>query len=133
MYPLWRSGVDPKRRRTPEGRIYKFSRLAARGKEVTIDEKCSGEYYPTYSDQTAILFSVYATHKKDARFCDEVGMRKIGELEIDLPDTEYGTDRPVEFSLTFGELLITATARNKKNGRFYTATFAYARSVEPTE
>ena len=130
---MWRSGVDPKKRRTADGRIYKFSCLAARGKEVTVDEKCSGIYYPIHPDQTAILFNVYATPKKNSRFCDEDGMSKIGKLEIDLPDTEDGIDRPVEFSLMFGELLITATARNKKNGKVYTATFAYNRMIEPTE
>jgi hypothetical protein len=131
---LWRAGVDPKKRQTADGRIYKFNCLAPRGKEVTPDEPCSGTYYPIYPDQTSIIFNVYATTKKNARFCDEVGMCKIGELEIKLPDTEGGTDRPVEFSLMFGELLITATARNKKNGKIYTTEFSYARNgyFEPT-
>jgi hypothetical protein len=128
--------VDPKKRRTPDGRIFKFSCLAHRGKEVAPDEPCSGTYYPIYPDQPTIMFNVYATAKKNTRFCDEPGMHKIGELEIDLPDTEGGIDRPVEFSLTFGELLITATARNKKSGRIYTTKFAYVKSssyFEPTE
>ncbi|GBC08152.1 hypothetical protein RclHR1_07930009 [Rhizophagus clarus] len=128
VYPLWRAGVDPKKRKTADGRIYKFSCLATRGREVTPDEPCSGTYYPIYPDQTAILFSVYATPRKNARFCDEEGMRKIGELEIDIPDIEGGTDRPVEFSLMFGELLITATARNKNSRKIYTAKFAYEKN-----
>jgi hypothetical protein len=55
-------------------------------------------------------------------------MRKIGELEIEIPDIEGGTDRPVEFSLMFGELLITANARNKNSRKIYTAKFAYAKN-----
>jgi hypothetical protein len=135
VYPLWRAGVDPKKRQTSDGRIYKFNCLAPRGKEVTPDELCSGTYYPIYPDQTSIIFNVYATTKNNARFCDEVGMCKIGELEIDIPDTEGGIDRPVEFSLKFGELLITATARNKKNDKTYTAKFNYVKNssyFEPT-
>ncbi|CAI2174736.1 18835_t:CDS:2 [Funneliformis geosporum] len=127
IYPLWRSGVDPKKRKTADGRIYKFNCLAARGREVAADEPCSGTYYPIYPDQTTIRFNVYATPKNGTRFCDETGINKIGELEIGLPDIEHGIDRPVEFSLMFGELLITATARNKNTGRIYTAKFAYVR------
>ncbi|CAB5355684.1 unnamed protein product [Rhizophagus irregularis] len=127
VYPLWRAGVDPKKRKTSDGRIYKFSCLATRGREVTPDEPCSGTYYPIYPDQNTILFSVFATPRKNSRFCDEEGMRKIGELEIEIPDIEGGTDRPVEFSLMFGELLITANARNKNSRKIYTAKFAYAK------
>ncbi|CAB5381473.1 unnamed protein product [Rhizophagus irregularis] len=128
VYPLWRAGVDPKKRKTSDGRIYKFSCIATRGREVTPDEPCSGTYYPIYPDQTSILFDVYVTSRKNARFCDEEGMRKIGDLEIDIPDIEGGTDRPVEFSLMFGELLITATARNMKNHKIYSAKFDYVKN-----
>ncbi len=54
-------------------------------------------------------------------------MSRIGELEIELPDIENGTDRPVEFSLMFGEFLITATARNTKTNQVYSTKFAYVR------
>ncbi|PKY59466.1 hypothetical protein RhiirA4_515350 [Rhizophagus irregularis] len=128
VYPLWRAGVDPKKRKTSDGRIYKFSCIATRGREVTPDEPCSGTYYPIYPDQTSILFDVYVTPRKNARFCDEEGMRKIGDLEIDIPDIEGGTDRPVEFSLMFGELLITATARNMKSHKIYSAKFDYVKN-----
>ncbi|CAB5355848.1 unnamed protein product [Rhizophagus irregularis] len=128
VYPLWRAGVDPKKRKTSDGRIYKFSCIATRGREVTPDEPCSGTYYPIYPDQTSILFDVYVTPRKNARFCDEEGMRKIGDLEIDIPDIEGGTDRPVEFSLMFGELLITATARNMKSHKIYSAKFDYIKN-----
>ncbi|POG76985.1 hypothetical protein GLOIN_2v1552212 [Rhizophagus irregularis DAOM 181602=DAOM 197198] len=116
------------KRKTSDGRIYKFSCIATRGREVTPDEPCSGTYYPIYPDQTSILFDVYVTSRKNARFCDEEGMRKIGDLEIDIPDIEGGTDRPVEFSLMFGELLITATARNMKNHKIYSAKFDYVKN-----
>ncbi|CAG8781620.1 16746_t:CDS:2, partial [Dentiscutata erythropus] len=37
---------------------------------------------------------------------------------LELPDIHLKLDRSVEFGLKFGELLITATARNKKTGDF---------------
>ncbi|CAJ0651571.1 8507_t:CDS:2 [Entrophospora sp. SA101] len=60
------------------------------------------------------------------KFCDEPGMELIGKLYIKLPD-EYSVDRPVEFTLMFGELLINATARCKKSGTLCKATFEYTK------
>ncbi|CAJ0827617.1 8083_t:CDS:10 [Entrophospora sp. SA101] len=125
VYPLWKKGVDPKKRMTAEGRIYKFNCLAYRGKEYSPDKPFSSTYYPVYPDQTGINFKVYATARHNQRFCDEPGMKPIGELYVELPDVESKLDRPVFFSLMFGESLITATAQNKNTERIYTAEFKY--------
>ncbi|CAG8458974.1 1265_t:CDS:2, partial [Acaulospora colombiana] len=117
VYPKWKKGVDPKKRQTEDGRIAKFNCLAMRGRVVASDEKCSGIYYPIHPAQTSISFKIFATPKPNQRFCNEPGMKEIGELKIDLPDVHLGLDRPVEFGLYFGELLITATACNQKNGK----------------
>lgn len=55
-------------------------------------------------------------------------MKEIGELTIELPDVHLKLNRPVEFGLKFGELLITAIARNKKTDYIYSTTFQYAKS-----
>ncbi|CAG8611977.1 5309_t:CDS:10 [Diversispora eburnea] len=133
VFPKWIQDVDPKARKTENGRIAKFSCLAKRGRIVTPDEVCSDVYYPVYPDQTAILFKVFATSKPNQRFCDKsdkTGMEEVGKLRIKLPDIHLGIDRPVEFGLKFGELLITATARNKTNGESYSAEFNYVSAFE---
>ncbi|CAG8749982.1 1999_t:CDS:2, partial [Acaulospora morrowiae] len=126
IYPKWEK-TDPKSRRTTDDRIYKFNCLAKRGQKIELDRKCSGIYMPVYPDQKAISFKVFASPKY-AEYCDDPGMRKIGNLHVNLPDVELGLDRLVEFSLMFGELAITAVAVNKKNGNFYTAVFDYVKS-----
>ncbi|EXX74402.1 hypothetical protein RirG_051420 [Rhizophagus irregularis DAOM 197198w] len=122
VYPLWRSGVDPKKRKTSDGRIYKFSCLATRGREVAPDEPCSGTYYPIYPDQTHIVFNVYYTRNDFAKYCNESGMKLLGTLRINTPDTHFGLNRQIEFSLTFAKMEIKATAKNKRNGKTYDET-----------
>ncbi|RHZ52254.1 hypothetical protein Glove_463g12 [Diversispora epigaea] len=129
VFPKWVKG-DPEDRKTENGRIAKFSCLAKRGRDVTPDEICSDVYYPVYPDQTAILFKVFATSKPNQKFCDKSGMKEVGKLRIKLPDIHLGIDRPIEFGLKFGELLITATARNKTNGEAYSAEFNYVQAFE---
>ena len=96
--------------------------------ECALDEKFSSVYFPVYEEQTRLNFKVYGTPKSNQRFCNESGMRFIGNLDIKLPDVELKLDRPVEFSLIFGEFLITATAKNQKTGKTYTADFEYVKS-----
>ncbi|CAG8525488.1 10775_t:CDS:2 [Acaulospora colombiana] len=127
IHPKWET-TDPIGRKTREGRIAKFNFLANRGQTIELDEKCSGTYVPIYPDQKEICFRVFATPRYNAKYCDELGMKEIGELYVDLPDIHLGLDRPVEFSLMFGELVITATAMNTKNGKVYRTTFDYAKS-----
>ncbi|CAG8839084.1 40235_t:CDS:2, partial [Gigaspora margarita] len=135
-YMKWKKGVDPKKRRTDEDRIFKFICLAPRGMAVSPDMLFSDEFCPVYPDQKSIVFKVFATPRPNQRFCDEpylltsvnIGMKEIGKLTIELPDVHFKLDRSVEFGLKFGELLITATARNKKTDNVYSTTFQYAKS-----
>ncbi|CAJ0842346.1 17983_t:CDS:2 [Entrophospora sp. SA101] len=121
----WVTG-DPIERKTEDDHIYKFDCLAKRGIEYSPTQGFPGTYYPVYAHQKGIEFEVYATPRNNQKFCDEPGMELIGKLYIKLPD-EYSVNRPVEFTLMFGELLINATARCKKSGTLCKATFEYTK------
>ncbi|CAG8567659.1 5043_t:CDS:2 [Paraglomus brasilianum] len=122
IYPEWKS-TDPTTRKTNDGRIYKFYRLATRGTEVKVDQQFGYTAYPVFPTQTGMKFDIYTTSETDATFCDERGMSSFGTLEIELPDTNLGTNRPVDFTLTFGKMETRATAKNKTNGKVYEAKF----------
>lgn len=49
-------------------------------------------------------------------------MKLLGTLRINTPDTHYGLNRQIEFSLTFAKMEIKATAKNKRNGIIYDET-----------
>ncbi|CAG8791355.1 35958_t:CDS:2, partial [Gigaspora margarita] len=120
--PKFQEG-DPPSRKTSNGRIDKFCMMAERGVQVEVNRRFSTRMYPVNPNQTSILFNFYCTAKKTAEFCDEPGMHKLGEIEVDLPDTHLGTNRPVSIDLCFGAMEIIAIAKNETNGQIYKTTF----------
>ncbi|KAF0553314.1 actin-like ATPase domain-containing protein [Gigaspora margarita] len=120
--PEWTEG-DPPFRKLRNGRIHKFSRLAQRGVEAKIDQEFSGMCFPVDPNQCNINFEIYITENDDGEYCDEVGMKLLGSLKIDLPDAHFGLERPVRFSLMFGRMEITASAKNMINGQNYHSKF----------
>nr|CAG8558965.1 2140_t:CDS:2 [Entrophospora candida] len=112
----WREG-DPPERRSRDNYIRKFERLAKRGQIVKIDKEFSDSYAPIKPEQTSINFIIYYTKENDAKYPDDPGLKVLGNLRISLPDTKFGVDRPVLFSLCFSKMEITCRAINKRNGQ----------------
>ncbi|CAG8630288.1 10726_t:CDS:2 [Paraglomus brasilianum] len=121
--PEWKPG-DPPHRRTTRGRINVFKCLAQRGMEVPVDSKFGYELVPSYANQTQMKIDIYTTYGDTAKYCDDSGMELFGQLSIELPDTNLGLARPVDFSLTFGKMEVKAQAKNKLTGKTYEASFA---------
>jgi len=116
-------GQDEERRRTPDGKIFCFHKLAQRRTQVEVIREFSARCYPVRPNQTSALFKIYYTPKDSAMFCyNEPGVRLLGHLRIKMPDIELGLNRPIEFSLTFANMEIKAKAINKLNGRLYDET-----------
>jgi molecular chaperone DnaK (HSP70) len=122
---LWKLG-DPPERRTFGGIIQKFRRIVERGTEVTIDQEFKIEnLVPVFSFQTKMNFDVYYTKEQDADYCDEPGVKMLGEFLISLPDVHLGSNRPCTFSLLFGDMEIKAKAFNQANGQNYQTNFEF--------
>lgn len=68
---------------------------------------------------------ILITDNESARYCDDDGVKELGDFIIDLPDKQLGKDRKVYFELCFGEMEIRAYAKNEYNGNEYSATFNY--------
>ncbi|CAI2191098.1 6327_t:CDS:2, partial [Funneliformis geosporum] len=123
VHSVWVNG-DPVNRKTSDGYIEKYDCLAKRGTKMEVNQEVTRTYHPIYPNQTAILFSVYYTREYNGKYCDDPGMKLIGKLRIDLPGS--GRDRPVLFGLTFGQMEIIATSKNKLNGQSYRTTFKFS-------
>jgi len=91
--------------------------------KVDVNYQISRSYFPYDEKSSAICFKVYVTGNDDATYCDEEGVKKLGDFIIDLPDVELGEKRKVYFELSFGEMEIEAYARNEYNGLQYRTTF----------
>jgi len=114
----------PLHRKVYNDRIYLFYSLAKRGTEVKVDQKFSSKgYKPFFSHQTGLDFEVFKTSEYDAKYCDEPGMELVGILQIDLPDVHLGCDRPITFGFSFGQMEISAFAKNELNGQNFQTKF----------
>ena len=70
-----------------------------------------------------MIHRLYYTDEYEAEYCDDPGMKLLGKLHIDLPDS--GLNRPVLFGITFGKMEITATSKDEQTGQRYGATFKF--------
>ncbi|RIA82049.1 hypothetical protein C1645_881251 [Glomus cerebriforme] len=122
--PEWKDGDSIERR--DNGHIQKFQSMAQRGTVVKPNQEFTLDIVPAFSHQNSITFRIYYTTKYNAQYCDEDGMKLLGKLRIFLPDVYFGKDRKdrrISFALKFGQMEITATAKNKLNGQNYQTTF----------
>ncbi|CAG8752225.1 10957_t:CDS:2, partial [Funneliformis mosseae] len=62
------SGKDKRTRRTEDGYILYFHKLAQRGAKANVDQKFWGEFYPSRPDQEILNFCIYYTKRHDAKF-----------------------------------------------------------------
>ncbi|RIA87548.1 hypothetical protein C1645_854353 [Glomus cerebriforme] len=119
---VWENG-EPIERKDSDGRIMKFGCLAKRGTKMDINQEVTKSYKPIHHDQTRGIISIYYTQEYDGEYCDDPGMKLLGELLIDIPGS--GFDRRISFGLTFGKMEIIATSKDEQTGQSYKATFKF--------
>ncbi|CAG8746865.1 5807_t:CDS:2, partial [Racocetra fulgida] len=118
----WQPG-DPPERRTPKGKIFKFYQLATRGTTVGVNQEFFEVFVPFTKKHKTSTYRIYITRKKIGTYCDEEGMRFLGELKIDSQNTSHGMGSPILFSLRFGKMEIDATAIDQITEQIYQTTF----------
>jgi hypothetical protein len=90
---------------------------------VDINQEITSSRIPYRSDQTNMLFKLYYTEEYNGKYCDDPGMKLLGEFSIEL--TGSGIDRSVLFGVTFGKMEIIASTKNKQTGQMYRTTFNF--------
>ncbi|GBC08036.1 hypothetical protein RclHR1_07890003 [Rhizophagus clarus] len=117
----WKNDFHPFSRRVFDDKIYLFETFVKRGTKVEVDKefpKCG--YKPLTQSQKALKFELYKTPKHDAIYHDEDEMELVGILRILLPN---GFDNKVTFGFSFGQMEITAFAKNELNGQNFQTKF----------
>ncbi|CAG8538053.1 11758_t:CDS:2 [Funneliformis caledonium] len=122
IFPPWKNGDPPER--NENGRIGIFKRLAEIGTEVVPEKEFSSSFIPVKSKQSDMKFEVYYTTKHNAKYCDDDQVKPLGSLHIDLPGiVKNRREMKVTFGFFFGQMEITAFARNEVNGQNYKIRF----------
>ncbi|CAG8526918.1 4410_t:CDS:10 [Ambispora leptoticha] len=104
-------------------KILVFKRLAKKGTEVYVDQAFKEIVYPIYKEQSACNFSIYKINADDGKYCDDPEMKLFGTLNLEIPDVHLGFGRPMEFTLTFGQMETRAFAKALKSGKSVQANF----------
>ena len=101
------------------------------GDAVDIDKSVTRTYYPMEQNQTAVDLAFYATENKQVRYTDEQGVKFIGKIVVEMPDTTDGLKREVDISVYFGGPEIQVEAEDKKSGNKYNTTLSFSYTDSP--
>ncbi|CAG8444356.1 14805_t:CDS:2 [Dentiscutata erythropus] len=120
-YEKFQEGTDEQSRKNKDGYVLKFILLAKRGIEVDVNQKFSKKLTPKRPDQNKAFVEFFYTPKYTPKYCDESEIHKLGNVEIDLPDT--GLNRPILVTLCFGKMEMVVTVKNETDRRTYRSRF----------
>ena len=83
-------------------------------------------FTPLCYGQNKANFSLYLTNEKEPKYCDENGVKKIGNITLEIIDDvdKPKNDREIELSIEFGSCLLV-TARNLNTREMIKTTFNY--------
>lgn len=82
-------------------------------------------YRPLYPDEKQIKYSFYAASNSSAMLVTDTGVKRIGSVVVQSPETWRGMDRELEVSMYFGGTEITATARDISSGNIAKTTLDF--------
>ena len=83
---------------------------------VKLGQRIKSIYRPLYPNEKKIKYSFYAADNPNALLITDAGVKRIGSVVVESPETWRGLDRELEVSLYFGGTEITATARDISSG-----------------
>ncbi|KAL9960010.1 hypothetical protein ACROYT_G033400 [Oculina patagonica] len=83
---------------------------------VKLGQRIRSMYRPLYPDEKQIQYSFYAANNPNALLVTETGVKRIGKVVVQSPETWRGLNRELEVSMYFGGTEITATARDISSG-----------------
>jgi len=114
--------IDPETKKIwhPERKVDyckdRFQVFVTAGDSIGIDEKVTHIFSARESNQTKAWFSIYTTQNKEVRYTDEDGVKKIGEVEVEMPDTTGGINRQIKITMYFGRTEIEVEIRDETSG-----------------
>ena len=93
-----------------------FNSFVKENQVVKLGQRITSMYRPLYPDETQIKYSFYAASNSSARLVTDTGVKRIGSVVVQSPETWRGLNRELEVSMYFGGTEITATARDISSG-----------------
>ncbi|KAL4224269.1 hypothetical protein ACF0H5_017723 [Mactra antiquata] len=103
-----------------------FSIHVKKGQSVSLLEpQPTRVYTPQYQDQKVVTLPTYSSSNIDPMYTTDEGCKKIGIMEVEMPDTTGGRDRDVEVSMLYGGTQIAVHAKDVTSGNEVNAEIVF--------
>lgn len=94
-----------------------FDTFVTVDQSVALGERVTRRYTPAKSYQTSTVISVYSSEKEHVLYTSDPGVRRCGELYLEMPDTTGGKARELEMTMLFGDTEIRVEAIDITSGK----------------
>lgn len=93
---------------------------------VVLNEKQpTKNYFPMYKSQKSLTLPIYTSTSLNPKYVTDDGCKKIGEVVVDMPDREIGTDRKVEVAMIYGGTELSVIAKDVTSGKEFSADIKF--------
>lgn len=99
-----------------------FNRFVRKNDIVKLGQKIAITYRPREANETEMRYSFYTADMQEVLLVTEPGVKKIGDLVLQSPDTLKGLDRDIEVSLNFIGTDVVASAWDVESGNMVQTT-----------
>ena len=116
-YPFIPGVHDPHRFVITEhgSRCLSFHKFSEKGEEVSENEMRKFEFSPDFATDTHDTFDIFSADTANPMYPDSPTVRKLGTLDVWMPDTTGGLDRRMCVEVCFGSSELHVTARCQGN------------------
>ena len=94
-----------------------FDTFVTADQSIALGERVSRTYTPAKSYQTSTVIGIYCSEKEHVFFTSDPGVRRCGELHLEMPDTTGGRNRELEATMLFGDTEIKCEAMDHTSGK----------------
>ena len=94
-----------------------FDAFVLKDDSVSVNQEITKTYCPVRGAQTIMKIILYYTDKRNVSYIDEEGVKKFGELIVNIGEKNQGIqEKLVTVSFLFGNTQIYIIAKNKNTG-----------------
>lgn len=122
--------IHPQEKKKKYGNLIKcidiFSKHVEKGQTLNVGEvQSENTYTPVEENQTSMCFQIYTSTESNPAFVSDEGCEKVGQMEVDMPDTSGGCNRSVVCEMIFGGTELEVKATIQRTGKVTKAKFNF--------
>ena len=102
-----------------------FDEWVCMDQDVEIDQMVTKRYTPASHNQKVMNIDIYESEESDISYCDEPGIRKLGNIKIPMTDTTGDKDRKVEVKVRFGHTEFFVTCKDVTTGVVHSSKYDF--------